>query len=130
MLLLPVVIRQVFVLSICFLMTAACRAVGPRLDKVRAHAPAPACTPKCFGYRNLNPQSTALLMQLPAVSRSRHLTVCDGVTVCASVIVQDIRCLGYRNLLSSSVLPLRGFCWPTEPNWVAWAAPGGVGFFE
>ena len=24
-----------------------------------------------------------------------HLTVCDGVSVCASAIVQDIRCFGY-----------------------------------
>ena len=29
-------------------------------------------------------------MQSPAVSRCRHLTVCDGVSVCASAIVQDI----------------------------------------
>ena len=52
---------------------AACQHVGPRLE--RAHTPAPACTPSCFGYRNLNPESTALNMQSPAVSRSRHLTV-------------------------------------------------------
>ena len=39
-----------------------------------------------------------LPMQSPAVSRSRHLTVCDGVSLCASVIVQNIRCFGYRNL--------------------------------
>ena len=63
---------------------------------VPAHAPTPACTPRCFGYRDLL-DSTALPMQSPALARSRHLTVCGTVTVCASVIVQDIRCFGYRN---------------------------------
>ena len=45
-----------------------------------------------------SPESQALPLQSPAVSRSRHLTVCDGVSVRASAIVQDIRCFGYRNL--------------------------------
>ena len=44
---------------------------------------------------------TALL----AVSRSRHLTVCDGVSECASAIVQDIRCFGYRNLTLETSSP-------------------------
>ena len=73
--------------------------VGPRLDEMSAHTPARACTPRCFGYRNHTPESPALPIQSPAVSRSRHLTVCDGVSVCAIAIVcQDIRCFGYRNL--------------------------------
>ena len=63
---------------------------------VPAYAPTPACTPRCFGYRDLL-DGTALPMQSPAVARSRPLTVCGSVTVCASVIVQDIRCFGYRN---------------------------------
>ena len=79
--------------------------VGPRLDEVSAHTPAPACTPRCFGYRNHTPESPALPMQSPAVSRSRHLTVCDGVSVCASAIVQDIRCFGYRNLTLETSSP-------------------------
>ena len=124
--------------------------VGPRLDEVSAHTPAPACTPRCFGYRNHTPESPALPMQSPAVSRSRHLTVCggvsvcghasvsgrhasglcieysfpidtppvgprldevsahtpcDGVSVCASAIVQDIRCFGYRNLTLETFSP-------------------------
>ena len=37
----------------------------------------------CFGYRNHNPESPALPMRSLAVSRSRHLTVCDGVCVWA-----------------------------------------------
>ena len=52
-----------------------------------AHTPAPACTPRCFGYRNHTPESPALPMQSPAVSRSRHLTVCDGVSVCGQASV-------------------------------------------
>ena len=64
-----------------------------------------ACTPRCFGYRNHTPESPALPMQSPAVSRSRHLTVCDGVSVCASAIVPDIRCLGYRNLTLETSSP-------------------------
>ena len=52
-----------------------CLSIPPRL-----HARPGA--PRCFGYRNLNPESTALPMQSPAVSRSRHLTVRDGVSVC------------------------------------------------
>ena len=81
--------------------------VGPRLDEVSAHTPAPACTPRCFGYRNHTPESPALPMQSLAVSvsRSRHLTVCDGVSVCASAIVQDIRCFGYRNLTLETSSP-------------------------
>ena len=79
--------------------------VGPRLDEVSAHTPAPACTPRCFGYRNHTPESPALPMQSPAVSRSRHLTVCDGVSVCASAIVPDIRYLGYRNLTLETSSP-------------------------
>ena len=74
--------------------------VGPRLDEVSAHTPAPACTPRCFGPRNHTPS-----MQSPAVSRSRHLTVCDGVSVCASAIVPDIRCFGYRNLTLETSSP-------------------------
>ena len=72
-----------------------------------AHTPAPACTPRCFGYRNHTPESPALPMQSLAVSvsRSRHLTVCDGVSVCASAIVQDIRCFGYRNLTLETSSP-------------------------
>ena len=79
--------------------------VGPRLDKVRAHTPAPAYTSRCFGDRNRNPESPALPMQSLAVSRSRYLTMCDGVSVCASVIVQDIRCFGYRNLTLETSSP-------------------------
>ena len=79
--------------------------VGPRLDEVSAHTPAPACTPRCFGYRNHTPESPALPMQSPAVSRSRHLTVCGGVSVCASAIVPDIRCFGYRNLTLETSSP-------------------------
>ena len=30
--------------------------VAPRLDEVSAHTPAPACTPRCFGYRNHTPE--------------------------------------------------------------------------
>ena len=56
--------------------------VGPRLDEVSAHTPAPACTPRCFGPRNHTPS-----MQSPAVSRSRHLTVCGGVSVCGHASV-------------------------------------------
>ena len=33
------------------------------------------------------------------------LTVCDGVSVCASAIVPDIRCLGYRNLTLETSSP-------------------------
>ena len=44
-------------------------------------------------------------MQSPAESRSRHLTVCDGVNVCASAIVQNIRCFGYRNLTLETSSP-------------------------
>ena len=55
--------------------------------------------------RNHTPESKALPMQSPAVSRSRHLTVCDGVSVCASAIVQDIRCFGYRNLTLETSSP-------------------------
>ena len=79
--------------------------VGPRVDEVSAHTPAPACTPRCFGYRNHTPESPALPMQSPAVSRSRHLTVCGGVSVCASAIVPDIRCFGYRNLTLETSSP-------------------------
>ena len=79
--------------------------VGPRLDEVSAHTPAPACTPRCFGFRNHTPESPALPMQSPAVSRSRHLTVCGGVSVCASAIVPDIRCFGYRNLTLETSSP-------------------------
>ena len=61
--------------------------VGPRLDEVSAHTPAPACTPRCFGFRNHTPESPALPMQSPAVSRSRHLTVCGGVSVCGRASV-------------------------------------------
>ena len=61
--------------------------VGPRLDEVSAHTPAPACTPRCFGPRNHTPESPALPMQSPAVSRSRHLTVCGGVSVCGHASV-------------------------------------------
>ena len=79
------------------------------LDEVSAHTPAPACTPRCFGYRNHTPESPALPMQSPAVSRSRHLTVCGGVSVlsdvCASAIVPDIRCFGYRNLTLETSSP-------------------------
>ena len=54
-----------------------------------AHTPAPACTPRCFGYRNHTPESPALPMQSPAasVSRSRHLTVCGGVSLCGHASV-------------------------------------------
>ena len=76
-----------------------------RPPTVPAHTPAPACTPRCFGYRNHTPESPALPMQSPAVSRSRHLTVCDGVSVCASAIVPDIRCFGYRNLTLETSSP-------------------------
>ena len=58
-----------------------------RPPTVPAHTPAPACTPRCFGYRNHTPESPALPMQSPAVSRSRHLTVCDGVSVCGHASV-------------------------------------------
>merc|ERR1712205_252464 len=61
--------------------------VGPRLDEVSARTPAPACTPGCFGFRNHTPESPALPMQSPAVSRSRHLTVCGGVSVCGRASV-------------------------------------------
>ena len=76
-----------------------------RPPTVPAHTPAPACTPRCFGFRNHTPESPALPMQSPAVSRSRHLTVCGGVSVCASAIVPDIRCFGYRNLTLETSSP-------------------------
>ena len=76
-----------------------------RPPTVPAHTPAPACTPRCFGYRNHTPESPALPMQSPAVSRSRHLTMCGGVSVCASAIVPDIRCFGYRNLTLETSSP-------------------------
>ena len=76
-----------------------------RPPTVPAHTPAPACTPRCFGYRNHTPESPALPMQSPAVSRSRHLTVCGGVSVCASAIVPDIRCFGCRNLTLETSSP-------------------------
>ena len=58
-----------------------------RPPTVPAHTPAPACTPRCFGFRNHTPESPALPMQSPAVSRSRHLTVCGGVSVCGRASV-------------------------------------------
>ena len=36
---------------------------------------------------------------------SRHLSVCDEVNVCVSVIVQDIRCFGYRNFTLETSSP-------------------------
>ena len=39
-----------------------------------------------------------------------HLTVCDGVSVCASAIVQDIRCFVYRNLTLETSSPSSQFC--------------------
>ena len=59
-----------------------------------------ASTPRCFGPRNHTPS-----MQSPAVSRSRHLTVCDGVSVCVPVRLcqtsgaSDIATLPWRLLL-------------------------------
>ena len=76
-----------------------------RPPTVPSHTPAPACTPRCFGFRNHTPESPALPMQSPAVSRSRHLTVCGGVSVCASAIVPDIRCFGCRNLTLETSSP-------------------------
>ena len=76
-----------------------------RPPTVPAHTPAPACTPRCFGFRNHTPESPALPMQSPAVSRSRHLTVCDGVSVCVPVRLcqtsgaSDIATLPWRLLL-------------------------------
>ena len=52
-----------------------------------------------------NPERPALPMQSPAVSRSRHLTVCDRVNECASAIVHDIRSFGYRNLTLETSSP-------------------------
>ena len=61
---------------------------------------------KCIGCRYAgNPERPALPMQSPAVSRSRHLTVCDRVSECDSAIVQDIRCFGYRNLTLETSSP-------------------------
>ena len=86
---------------------------------VPAHAPTLACTPRCFGYRDIL-DSTALPMQSPAVARSRPLTVCGSVTVCVRKCESKCACARHPELWISQPYP--GFSPSSQSS--AIASPG------
>ena len=91
-----------------------------RPPAVPAHAPTPACTPRCFGYRDLL-DSTALPMHSPAVARSRPLTVCGSVTAGASVLESVIAHARHQVLWISQPYP--GFSPSSQSSAVASPGP-------